>query len=364
MRRLNNLYEDIYSFEGLYRAYLEARKGKRQRNEVLEFTSKLEENIIQLQNELMWKEYKVSPYRQFYIHEPKKRLIMALPFRDRVVQWSIYRTLNPYFDKQFIKDSYACRIGYGSHKSIIRLQYWLQQLDRQNKKVYILKMDIAKYFYRVDHDVLINILKRHIKDKDLLWLLETIIRCEHTNFGLNLENEGFTGKMIKYVGMPIGNLTSQMFANLYLNELDQFVKHELKAKYYLRYMDDSMILHHDKKFLWYAKSEIERFLDENLSLVMNDKTTIRTAKQGVDWVGYRVWPTHIKLRKSTAKRMKANLNHVKKLYSVGDIEFDRVNASVQSYMGILKHCNCYKLKKNLYSKLVFIKGRKERRKIK
>ena len=348
MKRLNNLYKDICSFEGLYRAYLEARRGKRQRNEVLEFTTSLEENIIQLQNELLWKEYKVSPYRQFYVHEPKKRLIMALPFRDRVVQWSIYRILNPYFDRRFIKDSYACRVGYGSHKSIKRLQYWLRQMDRQNKRIYVLKLDIAKYFYRVDHDILMGILKRQIKDKDLLWLLETIIRCEHTNFGLNLENKGFTGRMIKHVGMPIGNLTSQMFANLYLNELDQFVKHELRARHYLRYMDDSMIVHHDKSFLWHAKSEIERFLDENLNLELNGKTTIRTANQGVEWVGYRVWPTHIKIRKSTARRMKARLKQLKKLWKTGKVTFEEVDASVQSYMGLLKHCNSYRLRKAVF----------------
>lgn len=159
--------------------------------------------------------------------------------------------------------------------------------------------------------------------------------------------------MIGQVGMPIGNLTSQMFANLYLNELDQFVKHELRARYYLRYMDDSLMIHWDKDYLWHAKAEIERFLDEHLRLSLNNKTTIRTINQGVDWVGYRVWPTHVKLRKSTAKKMKKRLRYLKKLYSVGEIGIEDVNRSIQSYLGILKHCNSYNLKNKLFNELVF-----------
>lgn len=168
MKRLANLYPQITSFEFLYEAYRQARKGKRERKEVLEFTYSLEENLIQIEDELLCKAYRVSPYRQFFVYEPKKRLIMALPFRDRVVQWSIYQTLNPLLDKRYISDSYACRVNYGSHKAVKRLQYWLQCLEYRHGKIYVLKMDVTKYFYRVNHDIVMEILERIIKDQELL----------------------------------------------------------------------------------------------------------------------------------------------------------------------------------------------------
>lgn len=156
--------------------------------------------------------------------------------------------------------------------------------------------------------------------------------------------------------MPIGNLTSQMFANLYLNELDQFVKHDLHVRYYMRYMDDALVLHWEKPYLWWVKQEIQRFLDEHLHLVLNSKTTIRTVDQGIEWVGYRVWSTHRKLRKSTAKKMKRRLKYLQRAYARGEVSFDEVNATVQSYLGLLKHCNSYKLRKKLFETLVFIRG--------
>lgn len=356
MKKLKGLYQQVYDFENLHEAYREARKNKRYRDEVLRFSANLEENLIQIQNELIWKTYSVGRYREFYVWEPKKRLIMALPFKDRVVQWAIYRVLNPLIERRYIRDSYACRVGYGAHRAVNRLQYWLRKMERQHDRVYILKLDISKYFYRVDHDVLMRILRRLIADEDLLWLLETIIRCEHTKFGLEQGDHEFTGERIGGVGMPIGNLTSQMFANLYLNELDQFVKHTLREKYYMRYMDDALVLHHDKKHLWQVKQEIQRFVEEELHLVLNNKTTVRTVNQGIDWVGYRVWSTHRKLRKSTAQKMRKRLKYLQKAYARGEVDFEDINASVQSYLGIMKHCNSYKLRNKLFSSLVFARN--------
>ncbi|MGB9825791.1 MAG: reverse transcriptase domain-containing protein, partial [Desulfofundulus sp.] len=169
---------------------------------------------------------------------PKKRLIMALPFRDRVVQWAIYRVINPLLDRQFIYDSYACRVGKGTHKAADRLQYWLRYLDRRYPKVYVLKLDISKYFYRVDHAVLKGILRKKIADRDLLWLLDTIIDGDGQKFGIPLGDHDFEFDRLADIGMPIGNLTSQLFANLYLNEADQYAKHQLRLKYYIRYMDE------------------------------------------------------------------------------------------------------------------------------
>lgn len=354
MKKYKNLYSAIYDFENLYGAYRDARKGKKHRNEVLEFSVNLEENLIQIQNELIWKTYKVSPYRQFFVYEPKRRLIMALPFRDRVVQWAIYRVLHPLIEKRFIRDSYACRIGFGTHKALGRLREWLKYLSKQGQPVYTLKMDIAKYFYRIDHDILMRILRRLIEDADLLWLLEEIIRCNHTKFGISLQDLDY-GELIGGVGMPIGNLTSQMFANIYLNEADQFAKHQLREKYYIRYMDDILNLGPDKRHLWQVKNEMERFLQEELNLQLNRKTGISTISQGVDWVGYRVWPTHIRLRKTTAKRMKRRLRRLQKLYAQGEVSIEEVNSTVQSYMGQLKHCDSFNLRTKLFEELLFVR---------
>ena len=353
MKRLKELYSKIYDFENLFIAYLEARKGKRYRNEILDFTNNLEENLIDIQCDLIQKTYKIGKYKEFFVYDPKKRLIMALPFRDRVVQWAIYRVLNPLLDRRYIIDSYACRVGYGAHRAVDRLQYWLRYLSRRHDKIYALKLDISKYFYRVDHDVLMSILRRIIADEDLLWLLETIIRTEDSKFGIKLGDHNFTKERLCGVGMPIGNLTSQMFANLYLNELDQHVKHQLKVRYYARYMDDMIIFHQDKQYLWWLKDEIGTFVENKLHLSLNNKTSIDTTNQGVDFCGYRVWPTHKKLRKKTALKMKKRLKHLQKAYANWRISFAEVNASVQSYFGLLEHCNSHRLFMKLCNDLVF-----------
>ncbi|WP_198468941.1 reverse transcriptase/maturase family protein [Acetomicrobium sp. S15 = DSM 107314] len=353
MKKLKQLYPKIYAFENLLGAYVNARKCKRFRNEVMAFTDNLEENLICIQEDLMQKTYRVGKYKEFFVYDPKMRLIMALPFRDRVVQWAIYRVLNPLLDKRYIYDSYACRIGYGIHRATDRLQYWLRYLSRKHKRVYALKLDISKYFYRIDHDVLMEILSRIIADKDLLWLLERIIRSENTKFGISLGDHCFNNERLSKIGMPIGNLTSQMFANLYLNELDQYAKHELKTQYYIRYMDDIIILHPDKIHLQYIKTKIDLFINNQLHLSLNNKTSIHIVNQGIDFCGYRVWATHKKLRKKTALKMKRRLKALQRAYAQWRINFTEVNASVQSYFGLLKHCDSYNLRVKLCSDMVF-----------
>lgn len=358
-KKLKNIYSKIYDFDNLYQAYLLARKNKRYRNDVLKFTDNLEENLIQLQNELIWHKYKIGKYREFYVYEPKKRLIMALPFRDRVIQWAIYQILNPAFEKMSIEDSFACRTGKGTHRAVKRLHYWLRQVNRKDKQFYYLKMDISKYFYRIDHDILINILSNKINDKETMELLKEIINSEDTAFGLPLGfNVEDVDVRLKEKGIPIGNLTSQMFANLYLNELDQFSKRMLKLKYYIRYMDDIIILHDNKRELHDIKNIIEEFLENSLELHLNNKTAIRPISLGVEFVGYRLWNTHIKLRKPSVIKMKKRLKFLQKQYSKGNISLRQVNFTVQSYLGILKHCNSYCLKKKIFNDFVLKKEEK------
>lgn len=352
MQTLDNIYGKIYSFDELYDAHLHTRQGKRFRQDVMLFTDRLEENLIQIQNELIWGTYRVGPYRQFYVTEPKLRLVMALQYRDRIVQWAVYKQLNPFYNKLFIEDSYACRVGKGSHRAADKLQYWLRKVSRKPEKWYYLKLDISKYFYRVDHAVLMEILKKRIWDERLLALLKEIIDSEETKFGLpaGLGPEECTPDMwLSDVGMPIGNLTSQLFANIYLNELDQFCKHRLKLRYYIRYMDDVIILLNDKKELHRIKSEIEIFLKENLHLDLNKKTVIRPITLGIDFVGYKIWATHRKLKKQTARRMIRKVRTMCRQVYDGQLPKQSFDRSAASYRGTLLHCNSHGLREKLNS---------------
>lgn len=337
MQTIKNIFPLIYDFENLFNAYKKAISCKRYRPDVMAYTDQLEENLIELQNEFIWKTYSMGRYNIFYVYEPKKRMIMSLQFKDRVAQHAIYSILNPYFEKQFISDSYACRVGKGTHRAIRQLQRWLRKTDRSLKRFYYLKLDISKYFYRVDHEVLMGILQRKIADKDLLHVLSVIINCEDTHFGLPLGadvgNVAYD-ELLGEVGLPIGNLTSQMFANLYLNELDQHCKHHLHLHYYIRYMDDIIILHHDKKYLERIKQDIAKFLADNLHLQLNSKTCIRPTSMGIEFVGFRVWSTHIKLRKKTAEKMKKRLKYMFAAYRTGEIDRETLDRSIASYRGI------------------------------
>ncbi|NCC67085.1 MAG: RNA-dependent DNA polymerase [Clostridia bacterium] len=350
-KTINEAFDSICDFEELYAAYRDARKQKRYRRDVMEYTENLEENLISTQNELLWETYKVGPYRPFYVTIPKLRLVMALQFRDRVVQHALYRCMNPFYDRLFIEDSYACRVGKGSHKAADRLQYWMRQVSRKpGAPWYYLKLDISKYFYRVNHRILLDLLKERVTDERLLRVLENIINSEDTAFGLpsGMGPEECTEDMwLTDVGMPIGNLTSQMFANIYLNEIDQHAKHKMRIHYYIRYMDDIIILHKDKAQLAEFKEEIADFLRDNLQLELNKKTAIRPVSLGVDFVGYRIYSTHRKLKKSTAYRIMHRMKTLSAQLAAEEIsreEFDRVAAS---YKGVMSHCNSYGLRQRL-----------------
>lgn len=354
-KKIKNLYPEIYDFKNLYEAYKNARKSKRFKEEVLKFSSRLESNLIQIQNELIYKEYIPGEYHQFYVYEPKQRLIMALPFKDRVVQWAAYRQLYPIFDKIFYEYSCACRKGKGTHYAADQLQYWLRKMDRSPGKTYYLKADVAKYFYRINHKRLMQIISRKIGCQDTLDLLKVIIKKDDGEFGIQLGDHHFEHDKIRGIGIPIGNLLSQLFANIYLDYLDKYIKHTLKVRHYIRYMDDFIILHKSKNKLHEIREEIEIFLDDYLMLELNNKTAVRPITLGIDFMGYVTWPTHRLLRKSTKKKMKRRLKYLKKKYSEGKVNIEDINATVQSYLGILKHCCSYNLKKKVLGMLKFIK---------
>lgn len=354
------LLERIYSWENLLEAYHEAARDKWYRNDVTAFAARLEENLISIQNDLMWRTYTVGRYRQFYVTELKKRLVMALGFRDRVVQWAIYRQINQELDNGMIYHSYGCRVEKGTTRAADRLQYWCTLVDRKPERWHYLKLDISKYFYRVDHEVLLGILRRKYPDEDgLLWLMETIINCDHTPFGLppgKSADEVPPSERLFEVGMPIGNLTSQLLANVCLNELDQYIKHELKCHFYVRYMDDMVLLTEEAATLNEWRVLIEDYLNRILHLELNSKTTIGLVCRGITFVGCRIYPGYRKPTPNTVRKMKARMRYIAKEYEAGLIDFDAVDATMQSYFGMLGHCAAYGLKTWISENIVFKRG--------
>lgn len=351
MATIQNAWQVICSFEWLLYANMNARKGKRYRLEVMAFASRLEDNLIVIQLSMTDGTYILGPYRKLWVYVPKKRLVMALEYPDRIVQWSIYQYLMPVYDKLFIEDSYACRKNKGSHRAADRLQYWMRQVSRKpGPGWYYLKLDISKYFYRVDHEKLLTILARRIKDPELMAFIRGVVNSTAEPFGLprgRTPQDTPPEEWLYDVGMPIGNLTSQLFANIYLNELDQYCKHQLKIHYYIRYMDDIIILGPDKETLHRWKADIEIFLMDELALDLNDKTSIRPVRNGVEFVGVRIWPTHMKLRKSTVGRMKREVRAISAKYAAGEmsrLDFERRAASIR---GLLEHTDSASLRGRL-----------------
>ena len=361
-KKLKNVYTQICSFENLYEAYLEARKNKRYRDEVLAFSANLEENLYDIQRELLNKTYKEGAYHKFYVYVPRKRLIMALPFKDRVIQWAFYKVLNPHFLKGYITDSHACISGRGSHSAIARLQYWLKDIQNPRKEQppgerwYYLKMDISSFYHRIDHDVVCRVCARKIADRDVLAYIQNNLDCD-TPFGIPAgmkADQVPPDERLYDVGIPIGSLMSQLYANAVLDPVDQYAKRTLGIKYYMRYMDDILILHNNKRELHDWRQKIEAFINGELRLDLSQKKTVMLPiAQGIEFVGYKIFSTHIRLRKSTAIRMKRRLRLLQKEYYHGKADFAKIGHITASYNGLLAHCNSYSLRKKLSDTLVY-----------
>lgn len=285
-------FEQAFSFENMLAAYRRARRGKGAREEVAAFGWRLEANVLALREELLNGTYTHGQYRKFIIADSKRREIQAAPFRDRIVHQCVVAALEPLYERTFIFDSYACRKGKGTHAAIARFE----RFARSSR--YALMMDISKYFASIDHLTLLAILERSVRDARLFALCRLIIEsCE----------------CAPGVGIPIGNLTSQLFSNIYLNELDQFVKHALRARRYVRYMDDFALLHDDKGYLRAMKDEITAFLAARLALTAHPhKVRIDATARGVAFLGYRIFPHHRLLRSSTVRRFVSRAKAAKK----------------------------------------------------
>lgn len=325
MKRVGNLWDSIVSKENIEAAYKAARKGKGWQRTIQKFDEDLEENLESVRMSLMDKTFHTAPYRSKRIFEPKERDIFILPFApDRIVQHSLMRVVAPLWESFFIHDSYACRVGKGMHKGSTRT------MDFVRRNEYCLKCDISKFYPSVRHDILQSIIRRKIKCPDTLWLMDDIITS-------------FSGG----TNVPIGNYTSQWFGNLYLNELDIFVKHELRCRDYLRYCDDFCLFSNDKGYLNECAARIREFLRANLALRMS-KCDLFPVARGVDFLGYRHFKDFVLLRKSTTKRIKQRIKTLPWKIRSGVISKEKGLSSVASTLGWIRWGNTFHLRRSLH----------------
>lgn len=323
MRKHGNLFEKIIDTGNIHKAYKAAKKGKTWQDTIKKFDRNTENNLLKIQESLINKTFTTSKYTLKIIHEPKERTIYRLPFNpDRIVQHALMNVLEPIWEGLFIHDSYACRKGKGIHKASQKTMQFIREVGANG---YCLKMDISKFYPSMNHDILYRIIQRKIKCKDTLALIEDII----------YSMDG--GKNV-----PIGNYTSQWFGNLYMNEIDQFLKHEHKVKYYLRYCDDFLIMHEDKRYLKELAEIIREYLAAKLELKFS-KCKVFPLTQGIDFVGYRHFPGHILVRKSTTKRVKRRMKALPGLLASGKISELQYQSSIASTMGWLKWANSHNL---------------------
>jgi len=357
MRSYRNLYKKLYSLENLKLAFEKASKNKSHKKYVIEFELNLEEELNKLKQELETFTYKPKKLKKFIIRDPKTRKIHISAFRDRVVHHALINIIGPIFENIFIYDSFASRLNKGTLNAVLRFQNFMRKVSTNGKLVknpfnnnlvegYVLKADIKHYFETVSHKILIEIIRRKIRDEKVIWLINQILN----NFDSEIPN----------VGMPLGNYTSQFFANVYLNCLDYFVKHKLKAKYYIRYVDDFVIVHKDKKVLEEYKDKIIKYLT-NLELELHpDKSQIIPLRNGISFLGYRIFFHYILLRKRNERKFLKKFNNYLEYYKdeiVSEGEF--VNL-LRGWFGYSLWANTYKFRKSLINQVSKIKEFSER----
>ena len=331
-KTIRNLYFKYLTYDKLLEAHFKSRKGKGYRKEIILFNLKQEEYIMWLLEKLQNKTYKHGGYSTFYVTEPKLRKIEKSKYIDRIVhRWLVDNFLGPAFIPQFISTSYACLKGKGMHKACLDLQKEMKHCQRIWNDYYILKMDIAKYFDNINKTILLKILKRKIKDKDVLWLIKEILYAQKREKGLE-----------------IGNYTSQMFANIYLNEIDQYIKHILKVKYYFRYMDDSVLFVKTKQEAKEILEKIKTFLKMNLELELNKKTQIFKSKQGVNFCGYKINTYRLKIRDKGKRKLKEKVKQLKKDIKQGKMTSKEAYKYLAGHLGYIKIANTYNLESKLF----------------
>jgi len=355
---------NIFTYNKIYKAYLDCRENKRNTASALEFEWNLEENLFQLEEELQNKTYQLDRSICFVVTDPSPREIFASTFKDRVVHHILVNKIEKAGEKSFVYDSYACRKGKGTHKAAERLQDFIRKAtNNYNKKAYYLQLDVLGFFMNINHNILYTILKKLILKqeksyqwkKDILWLGKKIIyhnptknyikKSKKQKFDLIPPRKSLFNKKSNK-GLPIGNYSSHFFANLYLNQLDHFIKRNLKQKYYLRYVDDFLIIDKNKKYLRSLIKKINKFLKQTLDLDLNyKKTKLKDVKEGIDFLGYITKSNYVLVRKRIINNLKQKLHNFKKIKQTN---LKRMQSTVNSYLGHFSHANSYKLRKSIY----------------
>jgi hypothetical protein len=331
MKRYGYLFESVVSFDNLLLASEKALRGQKQKPAAARFFFNLEKELLQLQAELIEGTYRPLPYHVFEIFEPKRRQICAADLRDRVVHHAICNLIEPIFERRAIGDSFACRKGKGAHAAVTRAQQLARRFD------YFLQCDVSKYFASVDHEALKRLLRRILKDERLLQLLDVIIDQPLPGSA--------PGK-----GMPIGSLTSQHFANLYLGELDHFVKERLRVKGYLRYMDDFLTFGDEKPALRETLAAEREFAREELRLELKESAiVIAPVAEGISFLGFRVFPGIVRLSRDKWARFRRRVREREAAYIAGEIDEDELERAVSSMVGHVLHASTLEARRNFFA---------------
>lgn len=349
MKRYGNLYPQIINFENILLASRQAQKGKRFRDNVLDFNYHLETELIRLQQELTDKTYQPGAYRTFHLINPKSRLISAAPYRDRVVHHALCNIIVPIFEKTFIHDSYANRLGFGTHRGLRKFTH----LARNSR--YVLQCDISKYFPSIDHIILKQLIRRKIKCPDTLWLIDTIIDNSNEQETVidYFSGDDLLSPVSRRKGLPIGNLTSQFFANIYLNSFDHFVKEQLKISKYVRYVDDFALFSDERELLAEARLAIEEYLTKLRLKIHPIKSQLFETKIGASFLGFRIFPDTIRVRNSNLHQARRRLKRLQSEYAQGRIELEKVNQSIQSWFAHLQHGDTWQLRQQIFTSLAW-----------
>jgi len=349
MKRYGNLYSEIINFENILLSSRQAQKGKRFRDNVLDFNYHLETELIRLQKQLTDKTYQPGAYRTFCLTNPKSRLISAAPYRDRVIHHALCNIIVPIFERTFVADSYANRLGFGTHRALNKFTHFAR-----NSR-YVLQCDIRKYFPSIDHIILKELIRRKIKCADTLWLIDTIIDNSNEQ---EIVIDYFPGDDLltpvsRRRGLPIGNLTSQFFSNIMLNNFDHFVKEQLKISKYVRYVDDFALFSDDRKLLANARLAIEEYLTKLRLKIHPVKSQLFETKIGASFLGFRVFSDRIRVRNSNLHQARRRLKRLQIDYAQGRIELNQVTQSIRSWIAHLEHGDTWQLRKQIFTSLYF-----------
>lgn len=352
---IRNVYYEITSFHTLMVADTHVSKGKRENTERLRFYDNREGNLEEISTLLRAGKVPKVEYHSFYVYVPKVRKVIFIDYWSKVVQRAIYDVLNPKICRTFIEHTYACVKGRGQLAAMEQLYTWMRETRTSGSEWYYYKFDVAKFFYRIDHEIFMDICRKKIDDPRTVDLLGYYINNDAVPFGMPLDANQLTiteEQMLYDLGIPIGGGLSHMLGNMYLDPLDQFCKRVLGIKRYIRYMDDIIILDNDKERLKEYGRRMTQFLEERLHLNFNNKTALRPVRVGCEFVGFVIYNDHVILRKSTTLRMKRTLRKTRQDYHDNLITFKEANATMQSYLAMLSHVDCKKFKEKLLDEFV------------